>query len=385
MQGGEAKTGRRGGAGWGRARPGGMGAWHSEPHAHLEQTYDLNVVRTERLVYPRDIKRDLPIGPVSNKTVVESRAAIRRILAGEDPRLLILCGPCSIHDEAAALEYAERLNTLRASLADRLCIVMRVYFEKPRTTIGWKGLINDPHLNGTFDIDTGIRTARRILLRTTEMGLPTGTEMLDPITPQYIADLVSWAAIGARTTESQTHRQMASGLSMPVGFKNGTDGNMQTALDALGSTRHPHAFLGIDEYGLTAVIHTRGNPWGHLILRGGRSGPNYAPEMIEQAVRALELHNLPTGLMVDCSHANAEKKYQNQPKVWDNVVAQRVAGNVNLIGMMLESNLFEGSQKLGDDPRALRYGVSITDQCVGWEQTENLLNAAYEQMGRILN
>ncbi len=356
-------------------RPGGPG-----PDA--QPTQDLNVVRTQRLVDPRQVKRDLPMTLAANQTVVRSREEVKRILSGDDGRLLAIVGPCSIHDEAAALEYAERLVELRRELADQLCIVMRVYFEKPRTTVGWKGLIYDPHLDGSFDIESGIRLARSILLRVTELGLPAASEMLDPITPQYIADLVTWSAIGARTTESQTHRQMASGLSMPVGFKNGTDGRLQTALDALAAARQPHAFLGIDEDGLTAIIHTRGNPWAHIILRGGRHGPNYDPATIDGAVEALKAAGLPTGLVVDCSHANANKQFKNQPHVWRVVLMQRLAGNRNLIGLMLESNLFEGHQKLGDDPAQLRYGVSITDQCLGWDETETLLREAHTQLGK---
>lgn len=366
--------------GWGTAgNP--ASSWTADGLPSFQRTQDLNVVRTERLVYPRQIKRDLPSTAAANRTVVSGRDEVRAILDGEDARLLLIVGPCSIHDEPAALEYATRLAALRAELAERLCIVMRVYFEKPRTTIGWKGLINDPRLDGSFDIDTGLRIARRLLLRFNELGLPAGTEMLDPITPQYIDDLITWSAIGARTAESQTHRQMASGLSMPVGFKNGTDGSLQVALDALASVRHPHAFLGIDDHGLTAVIHTRGNSSSHMILRGGRSGPNYDPAQIAEAVAALAAAQLPTRLMVDCSHANSNKQFQNQAAVWDSVLAQRRAGNAALIGMMLESNLFEGNQKLGDDPRSLQYGVSITDACVGWDETERLLRAAYEQMG----
>lgn len=337
---------------------------------------NVNVVRTRQLVYPQQVKRELPLTPTAQRTVLESRDAIRRILDGQDRRLLAIVGPCSIHDEHAALEYARRLHKLSVALADRFYVVMRVYFEKPRTVMGWKGLINDPYLNGSFDIAAGLRTARRILLEITALGLPTGTEMLDPIVPQYIDDLVTWAAIGARTTESQTHRQMASGLSMPVGYKNGTDGSLQAALDALNSARRPHSFLGIDENGRTAIIDTRGNPWGHLILRGGRSGPNYDPATIAAAVDALRAADLPAGLMVDCSHANSSKKFQNQALVWRSVVEQRARGDANLIGLMLESNLFEGSQPLADDPGKLRYGVSITDACVGWEETESLLRDA---------
>ena len=356
-------------------RPGGPG-----PDA--QPTQDLNVVRTQRLVDPRQVKRDLPMTLAANQTVVRSRAEVKRILSGDDDRLLVIVGPCSIHDETAALEYAERLVELRRELADQLCIVMRVYFEKPRTTVGWKGLIYDPHLDGSFDIENGIRLARSILLRVTELGLPAATEMLDPITPQYIADLVTWSAIGARTTESQTHRQMASGLSMPVGFKNSTDGRLQTALDAMAAARQPHAFLGIDENGLTAMIHTRGNAWAHIILRGGRHGPNYDPATIDGAIEALRAAGLPTGLMVDCSHANANKQFKNQPHVWRVVLMQRLAGKQDLIGLMLESNLFEGHQNLGDDPARLRYGVSITDQCLGWDESETLLREAHAQLGK---
>ncbi len=333
------------------------------------------------LVPPRRIRADLPVTPAANRTVVAGREAVKAILGGGDRRLLVIVGPCSIHDERAAYEYAGRLVELRRELADRLCVVMRVYFEKPRTVTGWKGLINDPHLDGSFDMESGLRTARRILRYMGELGLPAGTEMLDPITPQYIADLVTWAAIGARTTESQTHRQMASGLSMPVGFKNGTDGNLQIAVDAMRSARNRHSFLGIDEDGGTAIIDTRGNPWTHLILRGGRNGPNYDPAAVAEAEAALRGAGLPAAVMVDCSHANAGKKYQNQAAVWHSAVAQRAAGNTALIGLMLESNLEAGAQTLGDDPRLLRYGVSITDECIGWEETEKLLRAAHAALG----
>ena len=377
------RAARRRPGGAGRAHPPSRGPRTPADRAVPQVTQDLNVVRTRALVYPRQVKREIPMTLAANRTVVASRAAVQQILSGEDRRLLAIVGPCSIHDEAAAWEYAQRLHALAGELADRLCLVMRVYFEKPRTIVGWKGLLYDPHLDGSFDIEAGIRTGRRLLLRITEFGLPAGTEMLDPITPQYIADLVTWAAIGARTTESQTHRQMASGLSMPVGFKNGTDGSLSAALDALAAARHAHTFLGIDNDGLTALIETRGNPWGHVILRGGRSGPNYDPATIAEAIRALAARGLPTGLLVDCSHANADKKFQNQAAVWHSVVAQRVAGNTNLIGLMLESNLFQGNQPLGDDPAQLRYGVSVTDECVGWEETETLLRAAHAALAGV--
>ena len=259
-------------------------------------------------------------------------------------------------------------------------LIMRVYFEKPRTTVGWKGLINDPHLNDTFDIQTGVRIARRILLEVANMKLPAATELLEPITPQYIADLISLTAIGARTTESPTHRQMSSGLSMPVGFKNGTDGSLQVALDAMLSARSAHSFLGIDNDGKTCIVNTKGNPWGFLVLRGGRSGSNYEMAILADAVDRLTEAKLPTGLMVDCSHANSNKDYRLQHVAWNDCIAQRVAGNRNIVGLMLESNLNPGSQSLPKDLTQLRYGVSITDGCIGWEETERLILSANDKL-----
>lgn len=349
-----------------------------------QRTFDINIRGTTPLVAPLELHARLPLSDAASATVVAGREQVRRVLSGEDRRLMVVVGPCSIHDERAALDYAERLTALARRLEDRLLVLMRVYFEKPRTTLGWKGLINDPHLDGSFDIAEGLRLAREILLRVAEMGLYSGTEMLEPITPQYVADLVVWAAIGARTTESQTHRQMASGLSMPVGFKNATDGNLQIAIDAMLSARHPHSFLGIDINGRTCVVHTKGNPWGHLILRGGRSGPNYDRDSIRAAAEQLAAAGLPAGLMVDCSHANSEKDFRKQETVWNDVVAQRVAGNANIVGLMLESNLGEGQQKLTADRAALRYGVSITDPCTGWDTTQALLESAHEAMGPVL-
>ena len=317
----------------------------------------------------------------ANATVVGGRETVRRILHQEDPRLLIVVGPCSIHDVAGALEYARRLNRLRQELADRMVLVMRVYFEKPRTTIGWKGLINDPNLNGSYDIQTGLKTARKLLVELTEMGLPAATEFLDPIVPQYIADLVSWAAIGARTTESQTHREMASGLSMPVGFKNGTDGSLQIAIDAMGAARHPHSFLGIDGEGVTSIIRTTGNPHGHIVLRGGRQRTNYDPESIAATSSALDRAKLPPGIMVDCSHANSGKQHARQEEVWRSVIDQRVGGAKALIGMMVESYLEEGNQPFPEDPSRLVPGVSITDACVGWETTERMLRQGWAALG----
>ncbi len=343
-------------------------------------TQDLNVLETVRLQPPRSIKAELPMTEASNRTVVEGRDAVKSILRGEDPRVLVVVGPCSIHDTKAALEYADKLAALREELKDKLHIVMRVYFEKPRTTVGWKGLINDPHLNGTYDIENGIRKARRLLLDITAKGLPAATEFLDSIVPQYISDLVSWAAIGARTTESQTHREMASGLSMPVGFKNGTDGGLQIALDAMQASRSSHCFLGIDQDGFTSIVRTKGNLHGHVVLRGGRSGTNYGAESIAEAVCALKKAGHNPGLMVDCSHANSNKQHALQEEVARSVVAQRAAGNKALIGLMIESFLSEGSQSVPANPAELKYGVSITDACLNWEATERILRSAHQTL-----
>jgi len=346
----------------------------------MQPTQNLHIRETVPLIAPRRLIDELPMSAAANQTVVAAREQVKRILAGQDRRLLAVVGPCSIHDPKAALEYARKLAPLNRELSDRLFILMRVYFEKPRTTVGWKGLINDPHLDDTFDMAEGLRLARRLLLQVADLGLPAATEMLEPITPQYIADLIALASIGARTTESPTHRQMASGLSMPVGYKNGTDGSLQVALDAMVAARQPHSFLGIDADGGTCIVHTRGNPWGLLILRGGRSGTNYAPEQLDEAAARLRALNLLPRFMIDCSHANSDKDYRKQSAVWNQVLKQRVDGNAAIVGMMLESNLAPGSQKLTADLSALRYGVSITDGCIGWEETESLLRAAYEKM-----
>ena len=343
-------------------------------------TQNLHVKETTRLITPRALKDHLPMTEASNQTVVESRQRVTGILQQKDSRLLVVVGPCSIHDVDGALEYATRLNTIRRDVADAMEIVMRVYFEKPRTTIGWKGLINDPHLDGSYDIETGLKSARRLLLEITAMGLPTATEFLDPIIPQYTADLITWAAIGARTTESQTHRELASGLSMPVGFKNGTDGSLQIALDAMLSARTPHSFLGIDQDGITSVIRTTGNPVGHVVLRGGRTRPNYDRQSIEEAGLNLKKAGLAQVLMVDCSHANSGKQHARQEEVWDNVISQRVAGSNSLIGMMIESYLQEGSQPFPQPREKLCYGVSITDACLGWEATERMLRSGYAKL-----
>ena len=344
------------------------------------QTRDLHVESLTPLLAPDVLRGELPLTESAEQTVLNSRATIPAILDGSDRRLLVVVGPCSIHDTDAALDYARRLNTLRETLNDSLYIVMRTYFEKPRTTVGWKGLINDPRLDGTFDMETGLRRARKLLIDVAGMGMPTATEILDPITPQYIDDALDWAAIGARTTESQTHRQMASGLSMPVGYKNSTTGSLDVAINAMRSAREPHAFLGIDGSGRTCIVRTTGNPWGHIILRGGEDKPNYDSSNVAEAVATLAAAGLPTGLMVDCSHANSGKKHERQEVVWNSVVEQKAEGNRNLIGVMLESNIEEGNQKLGDNPADLRYGVSITDACIGWDKTEQLLTEGAERL-----
>ncbi|MEI8140985.1 MAG: 3-deoxy-7-phosphoheptulonate synthase [bacterium] len=340
------------------------------------KTENLNVLELIPLITPHTLKQELDASPTMLSNVLSARQTIRDILAGKDPRLLVVIGPCSIHDPLAALEYAARLATLRKEVEKELFVLMRVYFEKPRTTIGWKGLIYDPHMDGSADIACGLRIARRMLLKINEMGLPTATEMLDPIVPQYTADLVSWVAIGARTTESQTHRQMASGLSMPIGFKNRTDGNVQVAVDAMEAARHPQSFLGIDEDGHIAIVRTKGNAYGHLILRGAKSGPNYEAEGVRDACERMNAGHLRPTLMVDCSHGNSGKNFAAQEKVWNSVLAQRISGNKAIIGMLVESNLCEGSQPIPKDLAELRHGVSVTDECVGWDTTEKMLREA---------
>jgi 3-deoxy-7-phosphoheptulonate synthase len=350
----------------------------------MYRTQDLHVREIVPLLSPRQLRNEAPSTEAVSATVARSRERVIRILRQEDPRQLVIIGPCSIHDRKSALEYAQKLNALRKEFADRMEIVMRVYFEKPRTTIGWKGLINDPHLDGSQDIETGLKIARHLLLEIVEMGLPTATEFLDPIVPQYIADLISWAAIGARTTESQTHREMASGLSMPVGLKNSTDGSLQIAIDAMGATRHSHSFLGINEDGVTSIVRTTGNPHAHVVLRGGRAKTNYDAESIRAAEEKLSSEKLPPVLMVDCSHANSEKQHKRQEDVWHSVIQQRVEGTRSLIGLMVESSLFEGNQPIPQNLKDLRYGVSITDSCIGWDTTERMLRWGYEALGKII-
>ena len=349
--------------------------------ASTESTSNLRIRSLEPLVPPARLCALLPLDATATRTIVEGRRAVERVLDGSDPRLVAVVGPCSIHDIDAARDYASRLHALAERVSDRLLVVMRVYFEKPRTTVGWKGLINDPHLDGTFDVATGLRLARSLLIEIARLGLSTATEFLEPITPQYIADTIVLGAIGARTTESPTHRQMASGLSMPVGFKNSTDGSLQAAVDAMQAARTPHSFLGIDNEGGTAVVSSTGNPWGVLMLRGGRSGSNYSPDVVQEARRRLEAAGLPVRVIVDCSHANSGKDHRRQSIVWRDVLAQRVAGERAIVGMMLESNINPGSQDASADRSKLAYGVSITDGCIGWEETEELLLEAHSRLG----
>jgi 3-deoxy-7-phosphoheptulonate synthase len=346
----------------------------------MYRTQDIHVKEIVPLLSPRALKALSPVPEPVNAAVAQARERVIRILRQEDPRLLVVVGPCSIHDQQSALEYAGRLSRLQAELADKMEIVMRVYFEKPRTTIGWKGMINDPHLDGSQDIEAGLKIARQLLLQITSLGLPAATEFLDPIVPQYIADLITWAAIGARTTESQTHREMASGLSMPVGLKNATDGSLQVAIDAIGATRHPHSFLGLNEDGVTSIVRTSGNPDVHVVLRGGRALTNYDAASIQTAEAKLRAEKLPPVLMVDCSHANSEKKFARQEEVWRSVIDQRAGGTGSLIGLMVESHLHEGSQPIPKTLRDLRYGVSITDSCIGWEATERMLRWGHERI-----
>jgi len=346
---------------------------HSESPASPAPLENLRVRGVTRLITPAQIKEQHPADSFQTETVLRGREEARAIVRGEDNRLLVIVGPCSIHDPSAALDYARRLAALSQEVADRYLLVMRVYFEKPRTTVGWKGLINDPHMDDSCDMAHGVALARRTLLDIAALGLPAATEFLDPIIPQYIADLISWSAIGARTTESQTHREMASGLSMPVGFKNSTDGSVQVAIDAMKSSRTPHSFLGIDQDGSTSIVKTTGNPDSHVVLRGGRDGANYETKHVATAIENLHKNKLPTSLMVDCSHANSGKDPNRQPIVWKSVLEQRAAGTKEIIGAMLESNINFGNQP--DNSGELRYGVSITDACMSWEMTEELLRA----------
>lgn len=336
------------------------------------------------LISPEELAVEMPVKTETLEKVKEARQTIADIIHRRDHRLLVICGPCSIHDIESAKEYALKLKELHEACKDTLYIVMRVYFEKPRTTVGWKGLINDPHIDDSFDIETGLRKARELLIWLAELELPVATEALDPISPQYLAEFFSWVAIGARTSESQTHREMASGLSMPVGFKNGTDGSLGIALNALQSAASPHSFMGINKRGQVSIIKTQGNPDGHIILRGGKQ-PNYDSVCVAECDAQLESANLSAGLVVDCSHANSSKDFRRQPPVAQNVVNQILEGNQSIIGIMLESHLKEGNQSSNGKSRdELEYGVSITDACISWDTTADLLSLAREKLITVL-
>jgi 3-deoxy-7-phosphoheptulonate synthase len=343
------------------------------------RTSNLKIKSITPIIAPSDLRQVFPLSPEGSSFVSDSREQIKNIIRGKDRRLMVVVGPCSIHDPKSAIDYAERLAKLSKQVSDQLLLIMRVYFEKPRTTIGWKGLINDPDMNGSHQISKGLGIARSLLCKMTELKLPVATEMLDPITPEYLADMLCWGAIGARTTESQTHRELASGLSFPIGFKNGTDGNLQIAIDAMISAQHSHSFLGINREGLTSIIQTTGNPEVHIVLRGGNK-PNYYADDIRNTEEMLTKNNLHPTIMVDCSHGNSEKNHEKQPLVMENVISQIVAGNSSISGVMIESFLEAGNQPIPKDLEQIKYGVSITDKCIDWETTERTL---WEAHGRL--
>ena len=338
---------------------------------------NINISDHEVLITPDSLKSDMPVSAAITEQINESREIVRNIISKKDKRLLVVVGPCSIHDPNAAIDYAHRLKKLSLSLDKRLYIVMRSYFEKPRSTVGWKGLINDPYLDDSFKISEGLKIARKLLLEISEIGLPLATEALDPITPQYLQDLISWSAIGARTTESQTHREMASGLSCAIGFKNGTDGSLEVAINAMQSAVAPHRFLGINPSGQVSIIHTRGNPDVHVVLRGGSNGPNYEKEAVLKSEQQLQGKGLDPSIMIDCSHANSNKDHKNQSKVLDNIIEQIREGNKSITGVMIESNIEPGNQSISEN---LEYGVSITDACVDWDETERMLTKLAEKL-----
>ena len=339
----------------------------------MQKTSDINVVEFRALPSPASLMLAYPRTGAEVEFVARTRGEIQKIISGDDKRLLLIVGPCSIHDTAASIDYARRLAALAREVSDRVLVVMRVYFEKPRTTVGWKGLIMDPHLDGSHDIAAGLRIARGFLHEVLGLGLPTATELLDPITPQYIADLICWSAIGARTTESQTHRQLASGLSMPLGFKNGTDGSPGAAVNAIKAAESPQTFLGVDGDGRASAVVTRGNPWCHMVLRGGSHGPNYSAAHVAETGNTLAKAKLRRAIMIDCSHDNSGKKYEKQPEVLRDVMRQIAAGDTSIIGAMLESNLHAGNQPFPQPREKLKYGVSITDGCIDWPTTETLV------------
>ncbi|MFT6386657.1 MAG: 3-deoxy-7-phosphoheptulonate synthase [Cellvibrionaceae bacterium] len=350
-------------------------------HSAIE---NLNLASQDVLISPEELKSMLPITEKAKATILAGRQTVNDILNRKDKRLIIVIGPCSIHDVDAAMDYAQRLKTLSDKVKDSIAIVMRVYFEKPRTTVGWKGLINDPHLNGSFNIEEGLHIGRKLLLDIAELGLPTATEALDPISPQYLHDLISWSAIGARTTESQTHREMASGLSCAVGFKNGTDGSLTVAVNAMQSVSSSHHFLGINDEGRVAVIRTNGNPNAHVVLRGGGGKPNYDSVSVALCEQELSKHGMNANIMVDCSHENSNKNHELQPLVLENITNQIIEGNDSIIGLMVESNIGAGNQKMLKDISEMQYGVSITDKCIDWETTETALLAMDEKLKQVL-
>lgn len=340
----------------------------------MSTTDNIRIKDLRALVSPHLLTDEIPITPEAKRTVERARLEIAEILTGSDDRIVVIVGPCSIHDPKAAIDYANKINALSNKFNNQLKIIMRVYFEKPRTTVGWKGLINDPSLDGSFDVNLGLRTARKLLMEINHLGMPTGSEFLDTMIPQYISDLTSWAAIGARTTESQIHRELASGLSMPVGFKNGTTGNTKIAVDAVCAAQSPHHFLGISKEGIASIVSAMGNPYCHVILRGSNTGPNYDSSTIDEVCTSLEKQNVAPTLMVDCSHGNSNKDYTQQVPVLKAVANQIVAGSRKVFGIMLESNLVEGKQKLSST-NELTYGQSVTDACIGWDETEAALDA----------
>ena len=348
------------------------------------EVHNVNVDSQNILITPEQLKSALPASEVVQSTLADSRRVIENILDRKDHRIFVVVGPCSIHDPVAAMDYARRLKALADELSDTLYIVMRVYFEKPRTTVGWKGLVNDPHLDDSFKIEEGLHIGRKLLLDILELGLPTSTEALDPISPQYLQDLITWTAIGARTTESQTHREMASGLSSAVGFKNGTDGGLTVATNALNSVAKPHRFLGINRQGQVSVFTTKGNPYGHIVLRGGSAGPNYDSVHIKLCEDALQQAGVSPNIMVDCSHANSNKQPELQPLVVDNAANQIIEGNKSIVGLMVESNLQAGNQSIPDNLDELQYGVSVTDGCIDWDSTESCLREMREKIKDVL-
>jgi 3-deoxy-7-phosphoheptulonate synthase len=347
-------------------------------------TENVNIAAYQKLITPEALKERLPLYGNTLQHVRRNRQVIRDILDRKDNRIFVVVGPCSIHDVDAALDYAARLKQLADEVQDTMVLVMRVYFEKPRTSVGWKGLINDPEMNDSFKIEKGLHTGRRLLLKLSALGLPTSTEALDPISPQYLHDIITWSAIGARTTESQTHREMSSGLSSPVGFKNGTDGGLEVAINALKAVSSPHRFLGIDPKGQVSIIHTTGNRYAHIVLRGGNGVPNYDAQSVATCEAACKKAGVTTNIMIDCSHANSSKKPELQPQVFANVVDQIVAGNQSIIGVMLESNIHFGRQDIPTDLTQLKYGVSVTDGCIDWETTEKALRDAHARLKGVL-